>query len=314
VRHTDPYPHGVTRREHATEPGLTPSYAGTASSWGPTDTARKSPLVRFLRFFAAIADRLQVAFGFGTRAIKRASASVLPIVRRHLARRSTLRGVGAKRRSAGTPATAAPASWKLPRGSGRLVLLAILMIGCGILLVYAFPSSDPDQIDLHREVSAEGEDPAEGVQPTETSANAATGESDVTASAPQLGTSKQPLTAAGSAKASPKPAAAVNNGSVLATVFGHKQVPNAQKFVLRTSSPITSLHGKSDPGGFTVVIPNTRALDKAAPIALANPAVAKAKILNRSGYAELSVRFAEGRSPAYRVSAQQAGLEVLIGQ
>lgn len=193
-----------------------------------------------------------------------------------------------------------------------MVLLAILMISCGVLLVYAFPSSDADQIDLHREVSAEGEDPAEGVQPTETTEGAAfDDDTTMSATAPQLGTSKQPLMAAGGAKPNARSAAAANN-SVAA--FGHRQVPNAQRFVLRTSSPVTSIHGKSDPGGFTVILPNTRSLDKAGPIAHASPVISKAAILNKGGYAELTVRFADGRSPAYRVSAHQAGLELLIGR
>jgi hypothetical protein len=119
---------------------------------------------------------------------------------------------------------------------------------------------------------------------------------------------------AAGARSNARSAAARAEASASNATFGSKQVPNAQRFVLRTSNPITSLQGKSDPGGFTVILPNTHALDKAGPIARANAAVAKAQIINRNGYAELNVRFEQGRSPAYRVSAQQTGLEVLIGQ
>jgi len=295
--------------------------SGAGERWSPvTESARKSPLVRFLRIFAALVDGIQHALGIGGRALKRVSDSVVPVVRRQLARRSTMRGVGPRvRRSAGAPAQAAPAAWKLPRGSGRLVLLAALMLGCGILLVYAFPQSGGEQIDLHRSVQVDAEDPgAEGTHPAETAANEATNPVEAAAAASgQLGGpagAKASFTATGSAKA---PAAAVKAARVASDdklVFGSKQVPNAQRYVLRTNSPITLIQGKSDPGGFSVILPNTRAIDKAAPIALSNRAVSRAKILNRGGYAELSVRFAEGRSPAYRVSAQQTGLEVLIGQ
>lgn len=293
--------------------------SGAGEGWSPvSESARKSPLVRFLRIFAALVDGIQSALGIGGRALRRLSDTIGPVWRRQLARRSTMRGVGARvlaprvRRSAGTAPAGAP-GWKLPRGSGRLVLLAVLMIGCGVLLVYAFPRSGGDQIDLHRAVQLDAEDPSADPHAAETAANAAT--SPVEAAA--LGQSgavngaKAPLTAAGAK--SPR-AGSDDKFAGGGSVFGSKQVPNAQRYVLRTNSPVTILHGKSDPGGFTVIAPNTRAIDKAAPIALANQAVSRAKIINRGGYAELSVRFADGRSPAYRVSAQQTGLEVLIGQ
>lgn len=330
VRHTAPM-----RLKAQAEPGWGPTsepdeslrFSTTAGdAWSPvTDVARKSALVRFLRIFAALVDGIQTALGIGSRALQRISASVVPVLRRQLVHRSTMRGVGARaRRSAGSAPAAAP-SWKLPRGSGRLVLLAVLMIACGVLLVYAFPQAGSDQIDLHRQVQAEPDDQAEA-HAAELAANAATGQPEAAAAqSGELGAaSAKALLTAGNAKAAAnaKPAPALGQAARAAsdgltagtTVFGYKQVPNAQRFVLRTSSPITALHGKSDPGGFTVILPNTRALDKAAPIALANHAVSRAKILNRGGYAELNVRFAEGRNPAYRISAQPSGLEVLIGQ
>jgi hypothetical protein len=296
--------------------------SGAGDRWSPvTESARKSALVRFLRIIAALVDGMQHALGIGGRALKRVSDSVVPVLRRQLARRSTMRGVGGPRvrRSAGAPAQVAATGWKLPRGSGRLVLLAVLMLGCGILLVYAFPHGGGEQIDLHRPVQVDAEDTAvEGAHATETAVNpAADPVENAAASKGQAvaSTSMKPqLTAASSAKALAAPARAARPASDDKLAFGSKQVPNAQRYVLRTNNPITVLQGKSDPGGFTVIVPNTRALDKAGPIAQSNRAVSSAKILNRGGYAELSVRFAEGRSPAYRVSAQQTGLEVLIGQ
>jgi hypothetical protein len=269
-----------------------------------------------LRIFAAFVDGIQNALGIGGRALQRVSDSVLPVLRRQIAHRSTMRGVGARaRRSAGTPVPVAAAPRKLPRGSGRLALLAVLMIGCGVLLVYAFPQGESDQIDLHRAVQAEPEETAEAARATESAASAATSQPEAAAAASgPLGATAKLTANAKAASGQPARAATDDKLAVSNTVFGNKQVPNPQRFVLRTSSPITTLHGRSDPGGFTVILPNTRALDKAAPIALANHAVSRAKILNKGGYAELSVRFAEGRSPAYRITAQQAGLEVLIGQ
>jgi hypothetical protein len=99
-----------------------------------------------------------------------------------------------------------------------------------------------------------------------------------------------------------------------AASFGQKQVPNAHRFLIRMSGPVASVQGARDASGFSVIVPGARALDKAAPIAAANIGVARAKILNHDDHAELTVQFAPGKSPAYRVSAQGAALEILLAQ
>jgi hypothetical protein len=101
--------------------------------------------------------------------------------------------------------------------------------------------------------------------------------------------------------------------ALVGSAFGQKQVPNPKRFVLRMSAPIKTVQGSSDARGFSVVIPGSLALERAAPIASGHPAVARAMIINRGDRSELSVRFADGKSPAYRVSGQGASLEVLIG-
>lgn len=118
------------------------------------------------------------------------------------------------------------------------------------------------------------------------------------------------------AKAPTPPAAATaapqSSGSMS---FGQKQVPNGRRFLLRMAEPVRTLLGTTGPDGFSVVIMDNKALDKAAPIAVGHPAVEQAFILNRRDHsAELTVRFAAGRTPAYRVSGQGAMLEVLIEQ
>jgi hypothetical protein len=124
-----------------------------------------------------------------------------------------------------------------------------------------------------------------------------------------------PLTAAKSgqltaAKAPPAPAKLEAPGPS----FGQKQVPNAHRFLIRLSGPVASVQGSHDAGGFSVTVPGARALDKAAPIAAANVGVVRAKILNHNDHAELTVQFASGKSPAYRVSVQGAALEILLAQ
>jgi len=121
--------------------------------------------------------------------------------------------------------------------------------------------------------------------------------------------------------ASPKPSAAPAATTTKAPApgpslhFGQKQVPNARRFLVRMAEPVKGLTGSADAGGFSVVIVNNRALDRAAPLKSGNPLIEHAGIRNRKdNSAELSVRFASGKSPAYRVSGQGSILEILIAQ
>jgi hypothetical protein len=117
------------------------------------------------------------------------------------------------------------------------------------------------------------------------------------------------------AKAPTPPAAATNTQNAGAMSYGQKQVPNGRRFLLRMTDPVRTLLGTTSPNGFSVVIMDNKALDKAAPIAVGHPAVEQAFILNRRDHsAELTVRFAPGKNPAYRVSGQGSMLEVLIEQ
>lgn len=325
-----------------------PSLDPDRDTWRPgLAYARKSALVRFLRIIAAVVNWFEIGLGFVKRGAQEANDAVMPLMRRSLTRRTqrsvnivtpvTQPPVIRTRRTAGGPAPAAASKLKLPKGSGRLALLAMLMLGCGVLLVYAFtPEPGADQVQAHRAVQVEGEETTEATidgEPSETAVAAATDPAAAAAAAAPaqpINNAAQQLTAATPAKrnvaakatkpaAAPKPErnASASEAPVAAhssMAFGASKVPNPQRYVLRMSNPITSVHGKSEPGGFRVTVPNARALDRAAPIAQSNAAVASAQILNKGGYAELSVRFADGKSPAYRVSAQQAGLEVLIGQ
>jgi hypothetical protein len=272
--------------------------------------------VRFLRIFAGWLESLQPVLASVRRGYLRAQQVVLPNLRKRLVGspmvKSTLRGVGQRpRRSVGLPTVEQIPKWT--RGMGRLLLLAVLMLGCGILLVYAIsPAAPSDEIVSHRPVSLE-----EGEQ---TAQNAATDPAELSAP-PEVADAPQAAALAQSGRnpmagpnARPKQAPAAPPLEAATTTFGAKQVPNPQRFLLRMSDPVKALHGKADARGFIVQVPASRAIDRAAPIAASNKAVVKATILNKGTHAELNVRFAEGRSPAYRVSAQQAGLEVLISQ
>jgi hypothetical protein len=300
--------------------GSSPSWSQSQAPVSALDGVQHPALVRFLRIFAGLWETLQPALAALRRGYLRAQQVVLPSLRKRLVGspmvKSTLRGVGARpRRSVGLPTVEQIPKWT--RGTGRLLLLAVLMLGCGMLLVYAMaPAAPSDEIVSHRPLQLEeaeqtaenaATDPAQLAAPLEAAADSNTGSQ--LAAVAQSGRTQMPGPAARPKQAPPAPQL-----QAAATSFGAKNVPNAQRFLLRMSDPVKTLHGKADARGFVVQVPASRAIDRAAPIAVANKAVAKSTILNKGTHAELNIRFAEGRSPAYRVSAQQAGLEVLISQ
>jgi PilZ domain len=98
----------------------------------------------------------------------------------------------------------------------------------------------------------------------------------------------------------------------LSTRFGEPNVPNGRIFVLRMSGPVKSLEGEAREDGFSVRIPGRLALDRASPIATSHRAIARALILNRGEYAELTVEFLPGMRPKYQVAAKDSSIEVTL--
>lgn len=94
--------------------------------------------------------------------------------------------------------------------------------------------------------------------------------------------------------------------------FGADEVPNGRSFVLRMSGPVQSVEGETREDGFTVRIPGRLALDRASPIATSHRAVARALILNRGEYAELTVEFLPGMRPKYQVLGKGNTIEVTL--
>ena len=99
------------------------------------------------------------------------------------------------------------------------------------------------------------------------------------------------------------------NGPAL---FGDAEVPNGRIFTLRMNGPVTTLTGHAREHGFTVRIPNRVAADRASPIATAHSAVARAMILNRPGFAELTIEFRPGQVPRYQVRGTGSALEITL--
>jgi hypothetical protein len=98
------------------------------------------------------------------------------------------------------------------------------------------------------------------------------------------------------------------------TTFGDASVPNGRATTIRMDNPVTSLRGHREPDGFTVTIPGALALDRAGPMAQANPSIERATILNRGDHSLLTVNFVAGRHPPYRVIARGSAIEIIIGR
>jgi hypothetical protein len=95
--------------------------------------------------------------------------------------------------------------------------------------------------------------------------------------------------------------------------FGAANPPvRAQRFTLRMSKPIQALEGVADSGGFTVTVRGTLSLDRAGPISASHSGVARAMVLNKGDHAELTIRFADGKRPAYQLRAEGTTLYLVI--
>jgi len=111
-----------------------------------------------------------------------------------------------------------------------------------------------------------------------------------------------------------EPAAPTPAPSASATaIVGDPEVPNGRTFLLGMNGPVQTLQpGPAREDGFTIRIPGRRAGDPAAPIASQHKAVSRAVILNRSGYAELTIDFVPGVRPRYQVRGKDNALEITI--
>jgi hypothetical protein len=94
--------------------------------------------------------------------------------------------------------------------------------------------------------------------------------------------------------------------------FGAASAPRGRRFALRMSGKIQTLSGSEDPGGFSVHVAGCLALDRAGPIASAHSAVERSMVINRGDHAELTIRFDQGKRPAYQVVAEGSTLYVTI--
>jgi hypothetical protein len=95
------------------------------------------------------------------------------------------------------------------------------------------------------------------------------------------------------------------------TPFGNASVTHGNVLHLKMDGPIEKINGASQPTGFTVSIPNHKALEPAGPLAARDARIASIKVTNDQGGAELDVAFKDG-TPNYVVRAKGDTLEIVL--
>jgi hypothetical protein len=188
-------------------------------------------------------------------------------------------------------------------------VFAATLAGTGIALgVYALaPTSDADRLRTPRD----GLRPPPMAAPEPAFAAAELPPQEPVAQAPLAAPVAAPVAAQITpVAAAPLPVAPAAEAKVLK--FGESEVTNGRTFVLRMSGPVDELEGDQREDGFTVRVPGRLALDRASPIATSHRAVARAMILNRGDYAELTVDFLPGMRPKYQVIGRDTTIEVTL--
>jgi len=215
------------------------------------------------------------------------------------------RSDGKRRTTAPSPRVQKPAAAvrvqrpdPLPSARNRRLLTATLaLVGVGLGVYALAPRSGADRIRVQKRDLL-----PEAVAPVADSVLApAVAEPQPAVAEPQ------PAVTELSSAAAPIPAPAAAGPR-----FGADEVPNGRSFILRMSGPVQSVEGETREDGFTVRIPGRLALDRASPIATSHKAVARALILNRGEYAELTVEFLPGMRPKYQVLGKDNTIEVTL--
>ncbi len=209
----------------------------------------------------------------------------------------------ARRQSGAQPAPA-------PRNR-RLLAAALSLAGVGLGVYALAPRSEADRIPLRPRA-------APAIQPVQPSVAPSTSvlaqpQPEPTPSAPsEAAQALDPIQGGVTQGTAPPAAEPVNPASSAPRVFGAPEVHNGRTFALRMSGPVESVEGEARDDGFTVRVPGRLALDRASPIATSHRAVARAMILNRGNYAELTVDFLPGFNPKYQVVAKDNTIEVTL--
>jgi hypothetical protein len=196
-----------------------------------------------------------------------------------------------------------------PARSKRWLTVSLAALGVGLGVYALAPRSGADRIRVPRA------DPAlSSAQPAEPSGQGRelSAPTVMALPTPANTSAAEPSAAQQVAARAPAPLPEDAPEPAANTRFGEANVPNGRVFALRMSGPVNSLEGESREDGFSVRIPGRLALDRASPIATSHRAVARALILNRGEYAELTLEFLPGMRPKYQVVAKESSIEITL--
>jgi hypothetical protein len=93
--------------------------------------------------------------------------------------------------------------------------------------------------------------------------------------------------------------------------FGSGLVTHGNVLRIKMDGVIEKIEGASSPMGFTVVVPNRRSLEAAAPLAARDSRIGSIRVSNETHGAELTVSFKDG-VPNYQVRAKGDTLELVL--
>jgi hypothetical protein len=93
--------------------------------------------------------------------------------------------------------------------------------------------------------------------------------------------------------------------------FGNGAVRHGNVLRIKMDGVIEKIEGASLPTGFTVVLPNRKSLEAAAPLAARDSRIASIRVTNEAHGAELTVAFKDG-VPNYQVRAKGDTLELVL--
>ncbi len=266
---------------------------GSASAWlGETLPKAQRLLAQMNAFLAIQLGRLR-ALSQARAAEKRRTTAPAPRPQQRTAQ-SVLRD--AKRIPDERPA---------PRNR-RVLASALAIVGVGLGIYALAPRSEADRMPVRRRpVSASSTSSALALNGLNTTPAPGQGQANVVSAAAPSAATPVATPAAIIDPTAPAPSAA-------GRVFGSPEVPNGRVFAIRMSGPVEGVEGDKREDGFTVRVPGRLALDRASPIATSHRAVARAMILNRGDYAELTVDFLPGLRPKYQVAAKDNSIEVTL--
>lgn len=236
-------------------------------------------------------------------------------------------GKVASRRRRTTAAPGVERGGLLAQHGRTLGIGALVAVAAGLTVYALAPSGEADAVELRPQVTppasqAPAVEPASAAAPSARSALPTPRSAEPTAAVPtQLRAAPNPTLVPSSARvpeASPfavdvrDTASVRSNNAPRKLRFGAAEVPRGRRFSLRMSAPVQGLQGTSDAGGFSVALAGCLSLDRAGPISASIKAVERAMIINRGDRAELSIRFANGKRPAYQVTAEGSMVYLLI--